>query len=299
MHGLNLSSPVILATAVCLWLAITTTACLPPPRPSVSPVVTAQAKPTQPPAPERQVAQAQEIGVSTNGWPLEVYQFGNGPTRLALIGGIHGGYEWNTILLAYRMIDYFNENPDLVPPSVTLFILPSANPDGQVAVVGQAGPFEPAQVGDDPTIGRFNGRDVDLNRNWDCNWSPTARWRDREISGGTAAFSEVENQLLRDFLTEPPMDGVVFWHSAAPGIFPGGCNERFAGADYLGRIYADASGYPFAESFTAYPVTGDATDWLSLLGIPAFSAELHNHSELDWEENIQGVLALLNHFSQE
>ncbi|MFN2135269.1 MAG: LysM peptidoglycan-binding domain-containing protein, partial [Candidatus Promineifilaceae bacterium] len=35
------------------------------------------------------------------GIPIVSYQLGDGETPLILIGGIHGGYEWNTILLAY------------------------------------------------------------------------------------------------------------------------------------------------------------------------------------------------------
>jgi len=75
------------------------------------------------------------LGYSTKLNPIEVYKFGNGPEQMVFIGGIHGGYEWNTILLAYRVIDYFSENIDQVPARVSLYIVPVANPDGQVWVV--------------------------------------------------------------------------------------------------------------------------------------------------------------------
>ena len=45
------------------------------------------------------------LGTSTREYPIAAYQIGNGPIRLAFIGGIHGGYEWNTTLLAYQAID--------------------------------------------------------------------------------------------------------------------------------------------------------------------------------------------------
>lgn len=233
------------------------------------------------------------LGYSTLHWSIEVHRFGRGPTNLVFIGGIHGGYEWNTILLAYRMISYFQENQGSIPPEVSLYIIPAANPDGQVLVVGHAGEFAAGEVGRDTVKGRFNAAGVDLNRNWDCNWSPTGQWVNREILTGTQPFSEVENRLLRDFLLDLPAHGVAFWHSAATGVYPGGCEGLYEPSVELAKIFAEASGYPYQESFTSYAVTGDAADWLSLQGIPAISVELSNHTDLDWEQNLQGVLAVL------
>jgi len=49
------------------------------------------------------------IGFSAEGRPLEVYTFGQGEIEDMVIGGIHGGYEWNTIALADQLIKYVNE----------------------------------------------------------------------------------------------------------------------------------------------------------------------------------------------
>lgn len=236
------------------------------------------------------------LGHSTGGWPIEVYQFGNGPSHFVFIGGIHGGYEWNTILLAYQAIDYFTQNPGDVPSELSVYIIPSANPDGQVLVTGQAGRFAANQVGLNTIPGRINSDGVDLNRNWDCNWKPTAIWRDQKVSPGKKPFSEVENQILRDYLTALPAIGVVFWHSAMPGVFPGGCNGRSASSDVLSKRYAEASGYPYEENFTSYEVSGDAADWLSSQGIPAISVELTNHRDIDWEQNLKGILSVFDLF---
>lgn len=241
----------------------------------------------------------QVLGESAGGWPLEVYRFGDGPQRIVWVGGLHGGYEWNTILLAYQAIDFFAAHPEHIPPSVSLEIIPAANPDGQAAVVGQAGRFAADQVPADPAVveaGRFNGNGVDLNRNWDCRWQPSALWRDQEVRAGSAPFSEPENQALRDFLTSPPAAVVVFWHSALPGVIAGGCEARFAPAERLTRVYAEAAGYPLLAEFAAYKVTGDAGDWLAGQDIPAITVELDNHTDLDWEQNLAGMLAVLDHF---
>ena len=83
------------------------------------------------------------VGSSVEERPLRAYQFKNGPTQIIFVGGMHGGYEWNTIALAYEAIDYFRANPQVVPDEVTLTIIPSANPDGQFLVTGVDGRFAP------------------------------------------------------------------------------------------------------------------------------------------------------------
>ena len=58
-------------------------------------------KPTSvPPSSTPENDQPQVIGTSVAGRPLEVFQFGNGPEEKMIVAGIHGGYEWNTIVLA-------------------------------------------------------------------------------------------------------------------------------------------------------------------------------------------------------
>src|SRR5680860_689450 len=46
------------------------------------------------------------LGTSVEGRPLEAYTYGTGKIHLAFVGGIHGGYEWNSVLLAYQFMDY-------------------------------------------------------------------------------------------------------------------------------------------------------------------------------------------------
>lgn len=229
---------------------------------------------------------------------MEVYRIGQGPRRLAFIGGIHGGYEWNTILLAYRAISFFASHPEQVPVSISLYIIPAANPDGQAAVVGHAGRFEPSETTSDTIPGRFNGNGVDLNRNWDCNWVPTGFWGDQEVSAGSAPFSEVETQILRDFITTPPMDAVVFWHSAKPGVFAGGCDAPSSQANALANVYAVGAQYPLLDEFSDYSVTGDASDWLSSQDIPAIVVELTDHTDTDWSQNLAGMQAVIDYFTR-
>jgi hypothetical protein len=43
-------------------------------------------------------------GYSLGGRPLLAYRFGTGPSVHVIIGGIHGGYEWNTVVLVSQML---------------------------------------------------------------------------------------------------------------------------------------------------------------------------------------------------
>jgi hypothetical protein len=213
-----------------------------------------------------------------------------------VVGGIHGGYEWNTILLAYEMIYHFQNNPEAVPDSVTLTIIPVANPDGLERVSGKIGYFTEADLDEDTQPGRFNGNEVDLNRNWDCMWQSTGVWRGREVSGGTEAFSEPETKILRDFFLQHRPDAVIFLHSALNGVIASGCPDTYQPSMDLAQIYGTAAGYPVYESFPAYEVTGDAGDWLSMQGIASISVELINHENLDLKKNLAGMLAVLEQY---
>ena len=237
------------------------------------------------------------IGYSTGGLPIESYTFGAGPTRVAFIGGIHGGTEWNTILLAYTAIDYFTKHPRVIPATLTLHIVPSANPDGQKLVTGSWGRFQASDVRA-VAAGRFNQNGVDLNRNWGCDWAAEAWWGALKTSGGTAPFSERETRVLRDFFINDwqgrgAVQGVVFWHSAVPGVFAGGCTGKYVPAERLAAAYARAATYPYGKSFTQYPITGDATNWLAAQGIPAIIVELATQTSTEWSQNQAGMLAVL------
>ena len=113
---------------------------------------------------------------------------------------------------------------------------------------------------------------------------------------GKRPFSEPETQALRRFFLGQNVDAVIFWHSKANGVYSGGCTLVYAPSLELTTVYGEASSYPIYEQFLHYPVTGDASDWLALQGIPSFSVELKTHNRLDWDENLAGTLALIEHF---
>ena len=233
------------------------------------------------------------IGYSVEGRAITSYQFGDGPNVLVLIGGMHGGYEWNSIMLMYELITYLTFNPQEIPPEVTLYIIPSANPDGQFRATGVDGPFFPGDVDTETIPARFNANGVDLNRNWPCLWEPTGIWRDQAVSAGTAPLSEPESVVLHNFLLAQQPELTVFYHSAIGGVFASGCGTIHSASLTWAERYAAAADYPTFAQFTSYPLTGDAADWLTTQDLPAITVELLTHDGLDWFQNLAGLQTIL------
>jgi hypothetical protein len=254
-------------------------------QPTATPVPVEETAPPPPPTPTATPQAFSEgpfvYGHSYNGKELLAYRLGTGPSARALIGGIHGGYEWNTTTLMSETLSVLQQNHDLVPPDVTLYIVPCANPDG-------------AAAGTDAIHGRVNGNDVDLNRNWDYQHRITATHGTRPVFAGNAPFSEPETRALRDFIFEHDVELAIFYHSAMAKIFSGAVRENCSTFE-LAEMMSDVTGYRHApEGVPGQITTGDAIDYLSKVGITAIEIELTTHQAIDWDQNWRGVQAFLD-----
>lgn len=259
----------------------------PPSTPSTTPRPTSTAtyKPTQTPFPTTPTAvpasstpepeQPLLIGTSVAGHPLEVYRFGDGSIEKMIIAGIHGGYEWNTIVLADELIGYLRNHPGVVPRDHTLYILRALNPDGFARSRGFGG--------------RANENNVDINRNfpsnWQVEWPRPGCWDYIPITGGSSAVSEPETKALIDFIISHDIKALISYHSAALGIFPGG-QPPDPGSLSLAEALAAVSDYPYPPIDAGCAFTGQLVDWVSDQGIPAVDIELTNHQESDFEKNL-------------
>jgi eukaryotic-like serine/threonine-protein kinase len=246
--------------------------------PEPTPTETATPEPT--PEPVTSEPGVELIGRSGNGIPIEVARFGDGPRIALFIGGLHAGYAPNSVALAQRAIAYFRENPDDIPAGVTLYIIPSLNPDT---------PYDPGLIG-----GRLNPRGVDLNRNWDCEWTPDAVVLGNLApgSGGPAPFSEPEASSLKTFVEANRPHAVVVWTARASGglVSPGGCPGTRPVSAPLADLYGLAAGYRIGVFTSA----GDMMNWLDRQGIPAVAVFTPNFEDIDWGSNLSGMLAVLH-----
>lgn len=250
-------------------------------------MLTQIAVPTTQPLP----ADTQLIGRSVGGRALLARRIeganasGESARVLLLVGGMHGGWEANTVALINELIAHFATNPDDITPGIALVFVPVANPDG-------------LPYGREPA-GRFNANGVDLNRNWGCGWQDEAFWRDMRVNAGEYAFSEPETSALADAIQLLRPRVILFYHSAAGGVFAGSCESSIYGAqgralsDEMAAIYGAAAEYRFGEAFDAYPVTGTAAGWASGLGIAAADVELQTWTTTEFERNLRAIKAVM------
>jgi hypothetical protein len=223
------------------------------------------------------------IGQSVEGRPLKVFAFGNGPHARMIVADIHGGYEWNTAALAEALIDFVAEHKGVVPPGVTLYILPTINPDGLARSHGYDG--------------RANANGVDLNRNfpldWKATWSPEGCWDYLPITSGPHALSEPESQAVARFLLSQSVEALISYHSAALGIFPGG-DPSTRQSISLAESLAGVSPYAYPPRNTGCDYAGEMVDWSAANGIAAVDIELSTHYSLDEAINQRVLYAFLN-----
>jgi len=223
------------------------------------------------------------IGYSVSGRPLEVYKFGQGERQVMIAAGIHGGYEWNTIALADELITYVNENPEIIPSDVTLFILRNINPDGDA----RAHEIE----------GRVNDHGVDLNRNfpenWQAKWDRDGCWDLTPTTGGSRPGSEPETRAVMNFLSSRQVEALISYHSAALGVFPGGEPWDEESVEFA-KALSKVTYYPYPPIDTGCVYTGTLADYAVSLGAVAVDMELRNHRDTDFSQNLKALKVLLN-----
>src|SRR3989338_7118564 len=242
------------------------------------------------------------LGNSAGGEAITAYHFGTGETELLFIGGIHGGYSWNTSLLAFELIDWLEENEDKVPKNVKVTIIPVLNPDGLKVVTGTTGLFKASAMNTSETVritGRFNANEVDINRNFDCEWESVGTWQNRSVSGGETPFSEPESAAVKAYVEANKPATVVTWYSAAGGVYSSSCNNGISTETKdLTNLFAKAAGYTAHEEFDYYQITGDMVNWFAGQNIPAISVLLTNHIDTEFSKNLSGLQAMLTKYAE-
>jgi predicted deacylase len=219
------------------------------------------------------------IGYSSEGRPLTVQRFGEGSTYVLLVGGLHTGSEDNSRVLVEQLAAYLDAHPDVIPASISVLVMASANPDGTANGT------------------HTNARGVDLNRNWPADdWMADACHPEtgcgREL-GGPQPLSEPETAALYAVIEEARPAVTIVWHAEAPLVE---ANEVPRAARY-GRAFAEGAGYDYVEEWTAYEITGQLIDALEQrLSLPAFDVELSDCcsiTEEEFDRNLRGLIATL------
>ena len=256
---------------------------------------------TEAPAEEPQSTGKSVIGKSVQSRDITAYHFGGGSEEILFVGGIHGGYAWNTARLAYQLIDYLTAHPEEIPANAKITIIPVLNPDGLAKVVDKTGMFNAADVSTsaDTAAARFNANNVDLNRNFDCEWQAKAVWQNKTVSAGSAAFSEPESAAIRDYAQSHSIAGVVAWYGFGGGVYVSSCDSKMLPeSEIIMNLYSRLSGYAPNQDFSAYAISGDMTDWFSKNNVPAIGVLLTAANDTEWDKNWAGSKEIIKHFAQ-
>jgi predicted deacylase len=253
--------------------------------------------------PKQEELSYQIIGNSIEKRKIEAYSYGIGTKEILFVGGIHGGYEWNSVILAYKFIEYLNSNKNIISENIKITIIPSANPDGLYKVIPKTGVLTisdiPTSTKQEQENARFNVNNVDLNRNFGCKWKPESTWRGKKVSAGTSAFSEPEAQAIKNYVEKNKPVAVIFWHSQSNAVYASECtNGILPETINIMNAYSFASGYSPIKTFDSYEITGDAEGWLASVNIPAITVELKTHETIEWQQNLAGFNAILNYYNK-
>jgi len=238
-----------------------------------------------------------QIGVSSTGQNIYCYSFGSGEKCIIVVGGIHGRYEENTILLANRLIDYFQMQRTL--PNVNIKIIANLNPDSLRYELD-----DPVVLTDGSLI-RYNGNSVDLNRNWDTpNWQRDCVYSLDDVrveSGGREPMSEPEVKSLSNLLINCRDSFnelyVIVLHSYVVNkqeinhVFPSYVineNDSIEITEHgnkLADIFSSNGNFTRLDVFPFYEITGELINWCGINGIAAIDIEFGDNGDIDFMQN--------------
>ena len=171
------------------------------------------------------------FGHSTQNVPILAYEFGKGEKPIFIMGAHHGDEIEGTIL-AHGLIAKWISDYDYRLRTV---VVPTLNIDGQLANK------------------RWNDRNVDLNRNLPTkDW--TAKFLNPRYPPGEKAASEIETQLLVNWIDKEKPTFILSCHSYHPMILSNGpCAEEANVLNrWTGYEIKDDVGYPTPGSLGTY-----------------------------------------------
>jgi hypothetical protein len=120
-------------------------------------------------------------------------------------------------------------------------------------------------------------------------------WGNRKVDAGENPFSEPETRVVQDFIMENRPSLVIFFQSAANGIWYSGKQVQWAPARRFAQVYSEASGYPLPEGTegpVSYEITGSASGYLYTQKVPTLVIEMATHHEIEFERNLAGLRAV-------
>lgn len=222
------------------------------------------------------------IGKSVEGRDIYAIKLGKGKKEILMDGSLHAREHMTTNVIL-EMLDTYsafylkNSNYEGYSPrsllnNVSIWFIPMLNPDGVTLVQSGANGVKNGQLSTKINKGstnfqawKANVRGVDLNDNFDSNWSKinsTVKTPSPSGYRGPRVFSEPESRTLRDFVLSRDFKGYYSYHSSGQIIYWFNFQKNGqATRDYmLARNLSSLTGYRVVPPMFVIG-SGAATDW--------------------------------------
>lgn len=234
------------------------------------------------------------IGKTVENQDIYYYEIGKGSNKILMLSAIHGN-EAGTVKLAHFLIDWYQKQSY---PELTVYLIPCLNIDG----------YNKARRNPDylkgGRIGRFNGHNVDLNRNFLVpSFTRTASWthgknyeNKTEVFSGEFGNSEPETQALTKFIKDNKIKFVFSFHNAGADVV----GNTVGSAEVLAKKFSRICNYKFisAEEWKKFNQTGSSYEWCTQNDIGLLEIEATSRWGSDWARLKPAIESTLNEIAK-
>lgn len=231
------------------------------------------------------------IGQSKQGNPLECYSLGNGNKKVMLAFGLHGN-EVGTVKLGHYLLDHLAKNLEILE-GLTILLIPCLNPDGYSIAQKHPDYFGGGRQG------RFNGNEVDLNRNFptksfkkESAWCFGKNYQERSaVYCGEHGNSEPETQALTHLMLEEKIETLFIFHNCGRDVMP----NRNPRAEKIAQQFAKLSGFKYVShsQWLELNQTGTPKEWCEENNIAFLEVEGSTRWGSDWPHQKEAILQSL------
>lgn len=230
------------------------------------------------------------IGTSVKGNEIQCFKIGNGKIKILYAFGIHGN-EVGTVKLAHYFLDWLHKNFN--NDQYTIFVIPCINPDEYNSACQQPEYFKGGKTG------RFNGNNVDLNRNFDTpsfkqksKWSFGKNYSEKtDIYCGRHGGSEPEIKALTSFIKNEKIQVLFMYHNAGKDVMPNSSKL----AQKLAKIYSDKTDFQLIKKghWKDLQQTGTAAEWCDINNVAYIEIEGSTRWGSDWNKQKKAIIAMI------
>lgn len=232
------------------------------------------------------------IGKSVMNKDIPCLTVGRGKHKLLLSGAYHGlEYLTSAFLIKFlsnytvKLVtdtNYFGYDMRSLYNNVTLYIVPMVNPDGvDIAINGLdiTNEFHRRLISmigihSFNKVWQANARGVDINHNFNANWSMVVDKPSPSKYGGEYAESEPETRAIVDFIRKEKFDMLLAFHSQGSEIYYDFDGMTGVHSLEIAKKMAQESGYAVRNP-TGTAAFGGCKDWfIKEFGKEGFTVEI-------------------------